>query len=81
MDPTDSEQVADAADAIRRYLSKRPHAIETVEGVARWWLLRQRHEDTQALAQSALDQLERQGYVERLNNTGAAALYRAAAPQ
>lgn len=76
MDPTDPEQVMDAAETIRRYLTQRPDAVETVEGVARWWLLRQRYEDTQALARRALEHLEREGCIERIRSTGGRVMYR-----
>lgn len=55
--------VIDAADAINRYLLVRPNASETVDGVAKWWLLRQRYQDSRQLVQKALDFLLIEGFV------------------
>lgn len=70
--------VIEAADAIRRYLAERPNAAETIEGVARWWLARQRHVDTVELAELALLHLEEQGQVVRFHLAGGKTLYRRA---
>lgn len=72
----DDEQVAGAADAIRRYLERKPNASETPEGVARWWLLSQRYRDTRQLVQRALDRLEASGHVERVRLPGGRVMYR-----
>ena len=49
---------ADAlAGEILRYLQSHHHASDTTEGIARWWIKRQRLEDTLAHVQAALDQL------------------------
>jgi hypothetical protein len=70
--------VIEAAGAIQRYLADRPNAAETVEGVARWWLSRQRHADTVELVERALAYLERQGQVVRFHLAGGITLYRRA---
>lgn len=66
----------DIADTIDRYLVSCPEASETVEGVARWWLARQRYNDSLELVQCALDVLESQGRVERIKAGKGAVLYR-----
>jgi hypothetical protein len=49
---------ADALAAeILRYLQAHRAASDTVEGIARWWIKRQRLEDTLERVQSALDLL------------------------
>lgn len=70
--------VDDTASAIERYLFSRPEAVETVDGIARWWLHRQRLEDSLELVQSALDELVHRGVVERLTMAGGTAMYRTA---
>ena len=60
------DQVMDTAGAIIRYLEDRPNAAETVDGVANWWLLRQRYDDSKKVVQRALDYLVDQGEVQKL---------------
>ncbi len=57
--------VIDTAKAIERYLSTRPSAFETVDGIARWWMVRQRYEDSKDLVQQALNLLVDKGVVAR----------------
>ncbi len=71
-----SEQVISAAEAIKQYLIKRPNASETVDGVAKWWLVRQRYDDSVELVQKALDYLESHGEVIRVQLKGGKVLYR-----
>jgi Fe2+ or Zn2+ uptake regulation protein len=47
-----------------------------VEGIARWWLARQRYQDSLELVQHALDYLESQGQVEKVNASKGVVLYR-----
>ena len=69
---TDLENVA---NAISRYISSRPNASETVEGVARWWLLRQRYEDSIEIVKEALKYLEAEGKVAKLKVPGGKDVY------
>ena len=62
--------VAEIADAIGRYLKRHPKASETVEGVAKWWLRRQRYNDSIELVQQALDYLEATGRVKKCISLG-----------
>ncbi|HKQ30692.1 MAG TPA: hypothetical protein VJS66_05345 [Burkholderiales bacterium] len=78
METNEQTQVVEAAEAIRRYLDVRPNAAETVEGVARWWLARQRRGEAVALAQNALDRLEAEGRVVKFNLAGGKVMYRRA---
>jgi hypothetical protein len=36
-----SPQEDEMADAILRYLAEHPHASDTLEGIAEWWVMRQ----------------------------------------
>lgn len=76
MIPVEPEQMLLVANVIRRYLSSCPEASETVEGIARWWLARQRFQDSLEVVQQALDYLESQGQVEKINASKGVVLYR-----
>ncbi len=73
------QEVKDIADAICRYLASRPNASETIDGVAKWWLLRQRYDDSVESVQQALDFLEANGEVIRFCVSGGKVMYRRAA--
>lgn len=72
----DPDHIKSVASAIQRYLAHCPDASETAEGVARWWLARQRYNDALELVQNALDTLEEDGQVERVNTGAGSVLYR-----
>jgi Fe2+ or Zn2+ uptake regulation protein len=55
------EQVA---NAILRYLEEAPHAMDTVEGVTEWWLMRQRVRDDVESVERALDALVARGVLQ-----------------
>ena len=57
--------IEDAAATIMRYLEKHPESADTVEGVADWWLARQRVADTLDLVNQALEQLAEEGLVRK----------------
>ena len=53
------------AEEIARYLADHPDASDTAEGIARWWLTRQRYEDALSQVQQAVERLVSQGRVQR----------------
>ena len=53
------------ANEIRDYLDTHPNAADSVEGVAKWWLRRQRYEQALENVRKALDYLVRQGLVAK----------------
>ena len=73
--------VVNTAEAINRYLAARPNASETVEGIAKWWLLRQRYNDSKVLVQSALDLLIDEGIVAKSVMPDGKVMYRKAVEQ
>lgn len=75
MNKLQGSELEDVANAIRRYISSRPNATETVEGVARWWLVRQRYEDSVEIVQQALNYLESSGRVTKLKVPGGKVVY------
>ena len=52
------------ADEILRYLRGHGHAADTPEGIARWWIKRQRLEDSLVRVQRALDLLVSRSLVD-----------------
>lgn len=61
------------AQEILRYLASHGEAADTVDGISRWWIKRQRLEETRTRVQGALDLLVRearlQSRVTPLGNT------------
>lgn len=54
------EELLDLADEILRYLQNHPNAVDTVEGIAKWWVWRQRITELVNRVQLALDYLVEQ---------------------
>jgi hypothetical protein len=67
--------IAEIARAIERYLAKHPNAADSMEGIRRWWLMRQRYEESAQQVQQALEQLLRQGVVTKRVLTDGQVLY------
>lgn len=66
--PRASEQ--ELADAIIAYLTECPHAMDTVEGIARWWVLRQRIRIEVEKVASVLQRLAAEGFLEEIRIGG-----------
>lgn len=65
--------------AIRFYLAEHPEAMDTTEGIAEWWLMRQRiRVDLEAVVR-VLSRLTGEGVLERIGE-GEFARYRLKAP-
>lgn len=57
------------AEAVRAYLAQHPQAMDSLEGIAEWWLPRDSgHVDLNALART-LDVMVEQGVLERVGST------------
>ena len=52
-----SERTMAIASIIERYVQDHPHAADTPEGICRWWVARQRFEDSVEDVRKALDYL------------------------
>lgn len=57
------EAPAAVADAIKCYLDAHPNAADSVEGIAHWWLTRQRFEDATEVVEEALERLVAKGEI------------------
>ena len=64
MTTNNEEQVRNVAAMILRYLKKHPHAADTAEGITRWWVMRQRYEDSVQTVKQALAILIEDGALE-----------------
>ena len=60
----DQELVKIAAD-MRRYLERHPNAMDTLEGIASWWIPLQRYEEAREKVAKALSYLESRGEISR----------------
>lgn len=62
----DESQVNRIAVSIRAYLARRPQARDTVQGVHCWWIEWDVPPPPVAFTEAALEQLEREGAIERI---------------
>ena len=67
--------INDVAEQILRYLVANPKASDTLEGVAKWWLMKQRLTESIVLVQGALKLLEDKGLVVERRNVDGGLLY------
>ena len=67
------------AEDIMEYLSRRPMASDTLEGVVHWWLLQQSIVQKKILVERALEKLTEQGKVSKTINANQDAVYSLAA--
>jgi hypothetical protein len=72
---SDADADARLADAVLAYLAEHPDAMDTVDGVAEWWVMRQRvRGDVEAVAR-VLHALAERGVLEEIGE-GAGRRYR-----
>lgn len=69
------------AEEIQRYLQRHPDAADSVSGIARWWLARQRYQDTLDKVSMALEFLVRQSLVTRADQIDGRTIYRVNLPE
>ncbi|NIR30220.1 MAG: hypothetical protein GWN84_13100 [Gammaproteobacteria bacterium] len=58
-------EIALIAREIRNYLATHPDAVDSLEGVVKWWLTRQRYEESTAKVMRALDYLVQQRLISK----------------
>ncbi|SFG14057.1 MULTISPECIES: hypothetical protein [Neptunomonas] len=76
----DDTEIKRIASEINRYLGNHPHGGDTIDGITRWWIPRQRIEETSLLVQQALDYLVSESRIERKTSPDGRYLYFGAAP-
>lgn len=69
-------KVIKIAEEIETYLFSHPNAADTVEGITKWWLTRQRYEEATALVRKALDNLIARGSVVQSTTAAKQCIYR-----
>lgn len=70
------EAVERLAGEVLRYLQRHPNAADTVEGIAQWWIARQRLVETRAQVRAALDRLVARHLVEAADAANGRPRYR-----
>jgi len=69
------QDVLKIADEITAYLNAHQDAADTLEGVIKWWVLRQRIEEASKKVQSAIEYLCDKGVVKEVAMTGGECIY------
>lgn len=65
IDTNDNQaEIKALADEIAAYLREREQVADTLEGIARWWIMRQRLHEGERKVSQAMDYLCAQGLVE-----------------
>ncbi len=77
---TDETEIKRIACEIKRYLGKHPHGVDTIDGITRWWIPRQRIEEASLRVQQALDYLVAESRIERKTSLDGSDLYFRADP-
>ncbi len=70
-----SEDVAELASEITRYLQNHYCVADTLEGISQWWILRQRLQEERSRVEQAMEYLCTQGIVETHRLPDGAILY------
>ena len=77
MPDAEDERVRQVAREIEDYLRAHPQAADSLEGIATWWVSRQRIQDEVEVVQAALVELSRAGVLlEALDPMGGQPIYR-----
>lgn len=71
------QDVLKIADEIAAYLNTHQDAADTLEGVIKWWVLRQRIEEASEKVQSAIEYLCDKGIVKEVAMAGGEPIYAA----
>jgi hypothetical protein len=76
--PSNCDAVAQVVAELRRYLAAHPDAADSLAGVLKWWLPRQRYEETAEIVREALERLAEEGVVSRRAQPGGSLVYMSA---
>jgi len=55
LEQKNKDEVVAIALEIKNYLKAHPNAVDSLEGITKWWLTRQRYEEAESLVQKALN--------------------------
>lgn len=73
--PRKEYEIIRVAEEIERYLQTHRHAADTLEGIAKWWLLQQRYQDSTDCVHNALVLLTERGLVEKITTLDGKTIY------
>jgi len=76
--PCGNEENVRLAEEIMRYLDGQPHAADTIDGVANWWIKHQRLVESSERIECVLNYLIDRGLVEKVVNVNGTVIYRKA---
>ena len=74
----DDRDVETVATEIAKYLKQRAHVADTIEGIAQWWLMRQRLWEERQKVEMAVEYLCKQGVIHKRVMKDGSVLYIAA---
>lgn len=70
---SDEDRLVEIEQEILRYLLDRPSAADSADGIGRWWITRQRFDESMKLVEKALDRMTAKGELDRsIGKTGVA---------
>ena len=69
------EDIVTVAQEIRNYLMAHPNAADSLEGIVKWWLTRQRYEEAMGQVQKALDYLVVRGDISKRQLSSGKVIY------
>jgi len=76
MGAINDQDVERIAQEIERYLQSNPNAADSVEGIAKWWLPRQRYVEATGFVQMALDLLVARGRIGKIYTCDGSYIYK-----
>lgn len=68
--------IVQIAHEIMQYLQRHPNAADSLNGIAQWWLARQRYQNALDKVNLALDLLIKQNYIKRTDNRHGQTIYK-----
>ncbi len=74
------ELIESIAKEILNYLELHPNSVDSIDGISKWWLKKQRFEEAQGNVQLAVGQLLAEGKIERTVINKGRAIYSAKIP-
>lgn len=76
-----TNNIKDLANEIKGYLVNHPEASDSLEGIAKWWLVMQRYEVAMDKVQEALEHLVDEGEISKSSTTVGKIIYYSCNPK
>jgi len=68
-------EIMNISKEIKNYLMAHPNAVDSLEGIAKWWLTRQQYEQAVVKVKKSLDLLVAKGVISKRRITGGKVVY------